>query len=133
MEGLGDGANLNLQWDSVYSLRPWKSTSKQENEIQPGEGGLMGALEGVPLPGVEVAYEYTTQGKVIRGTVKTDAKGEFALEVPVGATVKLTARGETKTVTVVAGKPAGVAFGHQGHDPTKDQPLDPTQLPRSDF
>lgn len=106
---------------------------KQENEIQPGEGGPMGALEGIPLPGVEVAYEYTAQGKVIRGTVKTDAKGEFTLDVPVGATVKLTARGETKTVTIVADKPVGVAFGHQGHDPTKDQPIDPTQLPRSDF
>ncbi len=105
---------------------------KREDEIQPGEGGPMGTLEGVPLPGVEVAYEYTAQGKVIQGTVKTDAKGYFALEAPPGATVKLTARGETKTVTVVAGKPATVNFGGQGHDPTKDPAIDPTQLPRGD-
>jgi hypothetical protein len=82
-----------------------------------------------------VTCDYVDKGKPVHREATTNKNGEcqFA-DVPFNVEIKVSARGVSRTVTATEAKPQPFApFGWQGHEVSKDEPIDKSSLPRSDF
>jgi hypothetical protein len=97
--------------------------------------GPMEVLGGKPIPNVVVNCDYTDKGKPVHREATTNKNGECQFgDVPLNVEIKISARGLSRMVMATDVKPQAFApFGWQGHEVSKDEPIDNSSLPRSDF
>ncbi len=112
----GDGGKVSVN----VCLRKDEIPEEKMRAANPFE-----TLAGFPVVDSEVVCSYTQNRKPITQKAKTNKKGSVSFTIPFDTPVTITARGESKTVTSTAEKPAAYAsFGWQGHEITEIRSVD---------
>jgi len=105
----------------------------QKDEVDPEKlnaANHFETLAGFPVPGAKVVCTFTVDRQPRTLYLTANKDGNFTAMVPLNVVVKVTARGETKTVTCTPAKPrAGLAFGWQGHEVKVDKEVSTEVVP----